>query len=479
MKKILAIVMSVAMILSVGAMAISAAVYTAKGWYGNPAGFTPVEDTLTLTWVADASEKINLTDCSLDDWADLNLPVTTIDINNVVAWINDGYVPAEFVMNAQFAADKDFLYVAFNIVDNDVRASAEVADPLDPTNLHNYNTGDCFQMNIDFGNKIKWTLENDPDKAEEMTNVKAVFYSFGFRGDGEDVYISVEESDDNRILGAGDKVNVNPARLDLYPGGQLKQQKDDAGKIVEEYILMPDETRYEVLRDTSGSVRAVLTPDGEEITSDDMTDTGTKGKTWLTEDGWSAEFCIPFSELFYDYCYKSYNDSWNGMIGNSITIDEDHPLEIGIGLYNLNWNNPNPEIAGDMGGLAAAFGLHSGEVDENGDPVVTWGPDDLCTKLSLAYTEGMEFTSPYLLPEGKEALETVVEDDQQPVESVTEPVTETETETAAQTEAETTAQTTAQTTAPAAEEGCASVVGFSAVAVLVAAAAAVVLKKKD
>ena len=79
--------------------------------------------------------------------------------------------------------------------------------------------------------------------------------------------------------------------------------------------------------------------------------------------------------------------------------------------------------------------------------------------------------------------ETVVESD---VESAEETDTETTVDTVEETAGETgveetVAETKAETKAPAAaaDEGCASVVGMGAVAVLTAAAAAVVLKKKD
>jgi hypothetical protein len=58
------------------------------------------------------------------------------------------------------------------------------------------------------------------------------------------------------------------------------------------------------------------------------------------------------------------------------------------------------------------------------------------------------------------------------------PTTEAATQAPAGTEATTNATTNA-TTEPGATEGCASVVGFGAVAILAAAAAAVALKKKD
>ena len=98
---------------------------------------------------------------------------------------------------------------------------------------------------------------------------------------------------------------------------------------------------------------------------------------------------------------------------------------------------------------------------------------------SVTETEAPEVTETEA-PE-ETVVETVVESD---VESAEESDTTAETvvdETVADTGVEeTVADTTAATDAPAtADEGCASVVGFGAVAVLAAAAAAVVLKKKD
>ena len=117
-----------------------------------------------------------------------------------------------------------------------------------------------------------------------------------------------------------------------------------------------------------------------------------------------------------------------------------------------------------------------GYADSVGDaPVVTETQAPTVTE-----TEAPEVT------ETEAPEETVVESDvESDVESVEESDTTVETvvdETVADTGVEeTVAETTAATDAPAAdaEEGCASVVGFGAVAVLAAAAAAVVLKKKD
>ncbi len=451
MKKIFAIALTVAMILSMGAVVAFAANGNASYGPEGPEAFTAVEGTIALTWLPDADEKINLTDGDLDDWFALGLTPLAIDDTNVVTWFNA--IPEDFEMNAYFVADATYLYVAFNIVDSDVVTSKPKADPLDYSTgeqLTNYNTGDNFQMNIDFGNKIKWLIDNDPNAAEEMTNAKAVFYSLGYKGDGENVYIAVQESDDNRILGEGDGATVD------HLNG---------------------------------------------------VDSGTKGKTYETTDGWAAEFRIPFSEFFYDYCYKSWNESEEGMEANAITVDEDHPLEIGIGLYNLNWSHTDNAPDGELYG---AYGLHNGtNLGDDGMPIVTWGPDDLATKLSLAYVEGMAFTTAdfgdiadlaFLNPsvtvsngEGETTGGTSGETETAggtsgetetaggtsgETETETEIVTETETETETENSGETTGETKAETEAPAAD-GCASVVGFGAVAVLAAAAAAVVLKKKD
>ena len=499
--KITAIILSACMLLSLGVTAA----FADEGAYG-PGGkdaFTPVVDKIEIAWNGDLA--LDLEDCSFEDWDAAGIDSITIDDTNVVSWI--GAIPEDWEMSARFAIDEDFLYIAFNIVDDDVVAVPSSVDPVLDNNYRCYRGGDAFQLGVDFGNLIKWTIENDPDT--DMSNTKTVFYSVGYLGDGEDVCVSVRESDDERVLGKGDSININPARTD--------------------------------------------------VDFENLTDTGTKGKTFLTEDGWAAEFCLPLSELYYDFCYKSYNDGWDDMIEMSINVDEDHPLEIGIALYNLDYTAANvgqsvPDIA---------FGLHSG-VEENDKPLVTWtSTTDLATKLSVPYVDGMEFTSPYLLTPEKEVLETLGETVAAPetettpatetetvvetvvetvietipetaapetaietlpettpatetetvVETVAEtvietipetepettPATETETvvETVAETAAETVVETDPETVAPettispdvatsapeteasAADEGCASLVGMGAVSVMAIAAAAVLFKRKE
>ena len=339
MKKMFAWVLCVTMLVS----AFSIFAFADKGWF-SPAGedsFEPVEEAWNIPWMMDADTSIDLTDCSLDDWMDLNIPMYHVDSGNVVAWFGD--IPLYWEMSTWFAMDADYLYVAAYIVDENVVINDPVADPLDVENITNYNTGDNFQLALDFGKMISWTLENDEERADWMESDKAVFYSVGFRGDGEDVYVSVQECENDHILGVGDGWG--------WYGG----------------------------------------------------DSGTEGKTFLAEHGWVAEFRLPLEALFYDACCKTYNYGYNDMIRQSIYIDEDWPLEIGLGIYTMSWCAY--EYYGDAY-MDGAFGLHSGQVwDDFGNPEVTWGAADLATTLTVAYEPIMNFTSPYILIPGKEPLE--------------------------------------------------------------------------
>ena len=339
MKKMFAWVLCVTMLVS----AFSIFAFADKGWF-SPAGeesFEPVEEAWNVPWMMDAHALIDLTDCSLDDWMELNVPMYHVDSGNVVAWFGD--IPLYWEMSTWFAMDADYLYVAAYIVDENVVVNEPVVDPLDVENITNYNTGDNFQLALDFGKMISWTLENDEERADWMESDKAVFYSVGFRGDGEDVYVSVQECENDHILGVGD-------RWGWY---------------------------------------------GE--------DSGTEGKTFLAEHGWVAEFRLPLEELFYDACCKTYNYSYNDLIRQSIYIDEEWPLEIGLGIYTMSWCAY--EYYGDAY-MDGAFGLHSGQVwDDFGNPDVTWGAADLATTLTVAYEPIMNFTSPYILIPGKEPLE--------------------------------------------------------------------------
>ncbi len=434
MKKILALAMIVAMILSVaaiGASAKKANLTGSAGVYaiGSHAEFSKVGD-ITVHWVPDAQEKLNLKDGDLEDWVALGIEPTTINTSNMVAWFGTSG-PEGWEMSAYFLADKDYLYIGFYIKDDDVVPLAD---------KNSYRTGDAFQINIDFGRKLGWILENDPDTADILTNTQNVFYSFGYRGDGEAVSIHVECSDNDRDI----------------------------------------------------------TEEG-----------GVIGSTGATDDGWCAEFTIPFQDMYNDYMYKAYLDEGEE---TAVTIDADNPFLLGAGLYYMDFTTADDGTTSQTW----AAGTHSGFAGTDADgndldpatnaPIVRWDAYDNAMNLILNYVEGMEFTCNGILV-GDEEYETSAPDDDDPVDTGDAPA-ESEDESAeapAESEGEsaeapaeseddsaTPAESEGESAAAPAESkdetkaddkkadegGCASVVAFGAVAVL-AAAAVVVLKKKD
>lgn len=418
MKKILAIVMTVAMLLSMGVVLASARSATPGAYtIGSKDEFERVGD-IEINWVPDAATKLNITDGKLDDWADYE--PTAIGPENMVSWVGNGDKPANggegeidpgmpegWGLNVYFVADKDYLYVGFYITDPVVVPEAAPYD---------YGSGDAFQINIDFGRKLGEIVENDPEIAELMGNTQNIFYSFAYTSDGS--------------------INIVRQCSDVRDG-QLNEEEH-----------------------------------------------GVKGSTGKTDDGWCAEFRLPWQEMYDDYANKGWLDN---IEDTRIYIGgvDNKPLEIGAGLYYLN-KILNAEGKGELNWAA---GTHSGitdlEINAAGCPLVSWDVYDNAMNLILKPQAGLEFTSPN--------IEVLLEDETEPptveeTEAPTEP--ETEAPTAAETEAPTVAETeavtnagttaggtTAETKAPS-KGGCSSVIGISA-ALVVAAAAAVVLKKKD
>ncbi len=424
MKKILAIVMTVAMILCMGTVFASALQPDLGGTEAQYSGgsyeqFQKIGD-IKVTWMPDAMSKLNLKDGDLADWAELGLEPTVITPNNMVSWGGLHAVPEGFQMSAYFMADADYLYVGFYIVDPDVVA-------IDPANLAGYTAGDAFQINIDFGRKLGWIIENDPDTADILTNTQNVFYSFGYNGDDGPVGVYVQCSDDERLL-------------------------------VEE--------------------------------------NGVIGSTGKTEEGWCAEFTIPFAEMYKDYLFKTYLDDG---ADNAVYVDSSNPFLLGAGLYYQD----HATMEDNTTPMTWASGTHSGFAGTDADgnlkdpatnpPVVRWDVYDNAMNLVLDYAEGMSFTCNGIVVEGETYAPAETDPETDPVEETdpettpaeetkaeTTPAEETKAETTGETTGETTAETKAETSAETKTEddGCASVVAFGAVAVL-AVAVAVVLKKKD
>ena len=400
MKKILAIVITVAMLLSIGAVVASAEVPPVSWTPGNycvadSTDFAPVGE-VKITWDAEAGKKLDLSDGDMADWAAAGYNMITIDAANMISWVDDSKaaepgpgMPAGWSISTYFVADADYLYIGFY-----------VTDPAFAYGSAGAYSGDAFQVCIDFGGKLGEVVVEDPDR---VTNPKNIFYSFSCVSDGAPLEIMRQESDQD---------------------GWLSEANGD----------------------------------------------GVKGAAAKTETGWAAEFALSWQQMYDDYVWKAWEEDPKIYVGS----DEILPLNIGCALYYLDRSETN-------GTIHWAAGTCNGVVLDDGNPGVSWTCYDNGVQAKLEYEEGITFncTGIVVLP----TSETTPEETEKPTEEETEAPTDAETE--APTDEATEAPTDAPATdAPAtdaptepAEDGCGSVIGFSAIAVLAAAAAAVALKK--
>lgn len=420
MKKILAIVLSVAMILSLSVVIASAAPGKFQAGEEN---FTPVGD-MKVAWDAEASEKIDVTDGDMQDWVDAGYTLYTISPENMVSWVdvNNAADPATTSMpdgwnlTAYFVADSDYLYIGFYIKDDDVILSDD----------NSYN-GDSFQLSIDFDNILGQSIEADPDSFD-VTTMQCVFYSFGLQStEKSPICITVQNTD-------GDRNGV------FHSG-------DDTGVIVD------DETVYDEVADILGS-------------------------TNTTETGWCAEFAISWNQFYTDLTYKTYSEESKFYVG------EGDNLDLSCGLYYLNYDTvTNDDGSTGKSGVTWAAGTLKGQ-EPGTTPEVTWSPADNGMMMYLEWFQGMEINCDgvIVLAEGETippvVEETEAEETEAPAtnETVADATDDTAAEEGTAAGGETSAD--AATEATKAEGGCASVIGAAAV-LFAAMAAAVVLKKKD
>ena len=395
MKKIFAIVLTFAMLLSLGAVAASALTsdeipgvsFTPGGYSGEAEDFSSL-GTVKITWDAKAGEKLDLSDGDMADWAAAGYNMVTLDVNNMIYWVKDGAgVPAGWQIQTYFVADADYLYIGFYVTDPSHKAGVS----------GNYQSGDSFQVCIDFGGLMSKTLATDPDV---LSNPKNIFYSFcNIGGEGTPIEIMRQESDNNMWL--------------------------------------------------------------TEANGD-----GVKGTTKTTETGWCAEFAMSWQMMYDDYVWKAWAEDPKVYVGS----DQHLPLNVGCCLYYL-------DRSADSDTLNWAAGSTNGITNKDGAPMVSWSAYDNGINLELDWTEDITFncTGIVVMP----LTETTPEETEKPTEEETTAApTEAPTETEAPSEEATTeAPTEAPTETEAPAGGCGSVIGFSAIAVLAAAAAAVALKK--
>lgn len=452
MKKILALVMAVAMVLSVGSICASAAqvadVRMAAYSCGSKDDFEQVGN-IEIDWDPDAATKIDVTDGDMSEWLNSGYNKTLIDQYNMISWESlvhtgteqsvdengnpitthlyknevsqkangmaqgqgapDSAMPTNWSITTYFVADKDNLYVGFYVVDDDVVAGTEGGA--------HYQTADAFQISVDFANKLGDIIKNDPDKAatiEETSSLQNIFYSFCYAGDGQPIMVMREKCDNDGFIGESD---------------------------------------------------------------------GIVGATAKTEQGWSAEFSISWERMYEDYSWKSYADENDNVI---IGGPDAKPMELGIALFYQNHSTKD----GDPNQIIWAAGTCTDRTTDRGVPEIDWTARDNGISLQLPIQEGLEFSCKSIL----------IADEEGNLPETEAPETKAETE--APDAEETKSPDAEETEAPDAEEtkkpsgnkgdddddddkddektGCgATLVGGSIAGLMIAAAAAVALKKKD
>jgi hypothetical protein len=215
MKKIFAIVITLAMLLSLGAVLASADApvlpdsYTGATAGGNYSAadsseFSPV-GTVKIQWDKDAATKLDLSDGDMADWAAAGYDMITIDTANMVSWVGDHTTaPAGWSISTYFVADADYLYIGFFVTDPNFAYGTAGA----------YN-GDAFQVCIDFGGKLGKVVQTDPDL---LTNPKNIFYSFSCVSDGAPLEIMRQESDQDGWLSEANGDGVKGAAAKTETG---------------------------------------------------------------------------------------------------------------------------------------------------------------------------------------------------------------------------------------------------------------------
>ena len=189
MKKIFAILVTVAMLLAMGTVLASAELpdvpWTAGGYTTDD--FTTAGD-FAIEWDPDAASKLDLTDGDMADWAAAGYNMVTIDTSNMVHWVKDDVgAPEGWQISTYFVADSEWFYIGFFVTDP---AFAYGDNPA------SYN-GDAFQVCIDFGGRLGDMLVNNP---EDVGNPKNIFYSFSCIEDGAPIQIMRQESDNDGLL---------------------------------------------------------------------------------------------------------------------------------------------------------------------------------------------------------------------------------------------------------------------------------------
>lgn len=180
-----------------------------------------------------------------------------------------------------------------------------------------------------------------------------------------------------------------------------------------------------------------------------------EGAAMKTHDGWSAEFRISWQQMFDDFEWKAWAE------GVQFYYGPENDFYINCALYYLSRDDESRNVT-----WAACSG--------NGE--LTWSPRDSGIKLVLPYAEDRQMNCTGITnikPEETSAPETTVAPETTAAPETKAPETTATPETKAP-------ETTVAATDALVENngGCASVMGMGIAGVMMAAAAAVALKKK-
>lgn len=216
MKKPLIFMTLCALLLSLGTVFTAAAgdlppVFWTEGSYagGSADDFAPLGD-VTVAWMPDLTDAVDLTDGDLLDWYHAGIPGRVVTQNHMIAWVTEGNgQPIQCKMTMFTAADPDYLYLAFDVVDSDFVFAADASA---------YN-GDAIQLALDFGGLLKEKLEKEPDI---LSNHHSIFYSFACLSDGAPLQIMRQESDQDTLLAEANGDGVKGAARKTEDGWSVE-----------------------------------------------------------------------------------------------------------------------------------------------------------------------------------------------------------------------------------------------------------------
>lgn len=472
-KKLISLLCILAMLTSVGAIFVSA--YSVPGTYVTSAEtFEPVGD-VAIPWDEDARSKLDLTDGDLADWAEAGYSAVEITPENMVSWVDEGLrygdessMPEGWKITAYFAADKDYLYTAFRVVDHDVLVAA---------NPGIYD-GDAIQLGIDFDYALGKAYQQDPDL---FGNPQSVFYCFSPLDDeASPIQITVQNTED-MPGGLRDGVRTETEKPEGYDP---------------DYAIDTGEFWYDV-----------------------------QGSTNVTEDGWLAEFRMSWQDMYDDFEWRSWSE------GANIYVGENAPLDVSCLLTYLNRSQESTQVRAVNWAAATLTSIPDGQepiftwgpADHGMNAYLEWfeGMEFTCPNIKTLYGDFPEDTDAWVETEAVAETETVAAETEVPetnapeteaatdapvdpetteadteaetktyeaaTQAETLPVTEAETET--ETEAPTEVITQAQTNAPAdptetkekieiSVGGCGGVIGGGMAGLMLLLCGATVLLRK-